>query len=203
VATVVSVSVDLVGTMRVPVSVDQLVATARDTLGQLLGLGAVPVIEVIAGRRYDQGRLVDPGRRLGADEMRSTVIGEDVLGPIVEFVTADGDGARLMVFDHCGLDDLDDSHDVPDVVDACFSPHRTCVGVVMATALALAAAGLGGGEFVDIEIMMLRPPVARPDRVIELTALHGGESGFGERCERYMRQFAHLGGWPRAVHLTG
>lgn len=204
-------SVDLVGTMRAPVRLDVLVTSAHEVLARLLGLKTPPGIEVIAGRRYDQGRLVDAGRRLSPDEMRSIMIGEHVRGPLFErpstchfeFETADGDGARLMEFDPCGLSDPDDAPEARNAVEACFSPHRTCAGVVMATALALAAAELGGGDFVDIEIMMLRPPVSRPDHVIELTRLPP-DSGldFAKCCEHYMRQFAHLNGWPDTVNLS-
>ncbi|MEN3608400.1 hypothetical protein AAH979_02555 [Plantactinospora sp. ZYX-F-223] len=42
-------------------------------------------------------------------------------------------------------------------VRAVSSSYRTCVSVVVATALALAAAVLTGGEFGDEEIRMLRP----------------------------------------------
>jgi hypothetical protein len=143
--------------------------------------------------------------------MRSVVIGEHIPGPLAdrpsaghfECETTDGDGARLMVVDHCGLADLDDLHRALDAVDVCVSPHRTCVGLAVATALALAAAKLGNGDFIDIEIMMLQPPVSRPDRVIELTKLPDNGSDFVERCERYMRQFVHLNGWPRTVRLIG
>jgi hypothetical protein len=189
-------SVDLVGTMRGAVRLDELVTTARETLGQLLGLTETPIIEVTAGRRYEQGRLVDRGHRLSADEMLSDVVDEceRQSAGCLEFTTADGDGARLLVFE--------ESLTTPDAVDACFSPHRTCVGVVVATALALAAARLGGGDFVDVEIMMLQPPVAQPDRVIQLTRLADSELDFAQRCESYLRQFTHLRGWPRDVRLT-
>jgi hypothetical protein len=35
------------------------------------------------------------------------------------------------------------------------SSTRTCAGVVLATAIALGAASARGGEFVDVEIVML------------------------------------------------
>lgn len=191
-ATVPRVTVDLVGTMRTPISLDELVTAAGETLRRLLGLAAVPVIEVIDG-----------GHRLSAPELRSAVIGGHVPGPLFEqsiarrfdFETPGGDGARLMVYDRCH------DQDEHDVVDACFSPQRTCTGVVVATALALAAAELGGGEFVDINIMMLEPPVSEPDQVIELTRLPDTGSDFGDRCERYLRQFANLAGWPPSATL--
>lgn len=83
-------------------------------------------------------------------------------------------------------------------IEAIFTPTRTCVGVVSATALALAAASCGGGEFFD-EITMLQPPEPDVRRVIERTRLADRGTTFADRCERYMRQFGHLNGWPSDV----
>jgi hypothetical protein len=208
VATVARVSVDIIATMRTPVALDQLVAAARETLRQLLGLEAAPVIEVFA-----DWRRADTRRRLGAEEMRSTLIGERIPGPVLKrpstcdfaFETVDGDGAWLMVADWTGIEELggsDGSEEIVDWTDAIFSPHRTCVGVMMATALALAAASCGGGAFVDDQIRMLEPAVTQPDRVIELTRSPDRGTDFARRCERYLRQFPRLQGWPRDISLA-
>ena len=86
-------------------------------------------------------------------------------------------------------------------VEAVFSPYRTCVGVVAATSLALAAARGSGGEFVDIEVGLLEEqPVSDPAEFIAMTRLaRSGRDGFEARCEAYLRQFANLRGWPRDV----
>lgn len=62
-------SVDFVGTMHAPVPLDALVTTARETLARLLGLRAIPVIDVIADRRFDQGALLT---RDGASVIRNS-----------------------------------------------------------------------------------------------------------------------------------
>lgn len=87
------------------------------------------------------------------------------------------------------------------MVDAVFSPTRTCVGVVLPTALSLAAADRGCGDFVDLEIRMLEPGELDPARFVGRTRLAESETGFDVQCERFMRQFTRLAGWPRDVSL--
>ncbi|MFB4283445.1 hypothetical protein ACBJ59_49645 [Nonomuraea sp. MTCD27] len=79
-------------------------------------------------------------------------------------------------------------------IEAIFTPTRTCVGVVSATALALAAESCSGGTFVDDEIMMLQPTAPDAHRVVERTRLTHSGTTFEHCCERYMRQFEHLNG---------
>lgn len=203
-------SVDLVGTMHAPVPLDVLVASAQETLAQLLGLKAVPVIDVIADRRFDQGRLVDVGRRLPHRELGAVLVGERVPSSAGESpserdfdfcVAGSKDTVRLIVFDPRELLDHEAPHEQREPVEAVFSPPRTCVGVVTAAALALAAGSLGDGEFVDAEIRMLESPESDPARMIELTRLAGRGDDFAARCELFLRQFARLNGWPPDVRL--
>jgi hypothetical protein len=70
--------------------------------------------------------------------------------------------------------------------------------VVLATAIALGAASASGGEFVDMEIVMLDGVAWDPARFIELARLTDGAGDFDARCEQFMRQFPHLNGWPKA-----
>jgi hypothetical protein len=200
-------TVDLVGTVRVPISLEELVTSTRETLGRLLGINDPPEIEVFADRQYDDEGVVHPGRRLGPSELRSTMIGKHHHGARFEpsirrrfnLETSTGDGASLMVFDHCGVE----GHTGPvKPLDATFSPVRTCVGVVVTTALALTAATLGRGRFDDINIFLLEPPEEDPERVVALTRLPDTGQDFSRRCERYMRQFAGQNGWPPAVDST-
>ncbi|MGW6930404.1 hypothetical protein ACWGE0_10080 [Lentzea sp. NPDC054927] len=156
-------TVDLVGTMQVSISLQELVAAGRETLGRLLGIDDPPGISVYVDRHYADGNVV------------------------------------LMVFDHCGKEGYDGPQKR---VDATFTPARTCAGVVLATALALAAAERGDGEFIDINIWMLLPPEDEPERAIERSKLPDRGQDFGQRCARYMRQFTHLEGWPPDPHST-
>ncbi|MFM9588115.1 hypothetical protein ACKI1J_01255 [Streptomyces scabiei] len=205
-------SVDLVGTTYTSVPLDGLVRAAEETLARLLGLTAAPVIDVVADRGIEQGRVVDEGRRLSRRERGTELIGERVRGCDDEtagerdlgfLVAGYEDIVRLLVFDpgempgHEGHVAADGQHEP---VEAIFSPSRTCVGVVTATALALAAADLGGGEFVDAEIRMLPSREPHPGRMIERTQLRDRGDDFAARCERFVRQFARLNGWPRTVH---
>lgn len=197
------VSVDVVGTMRRPVGLGVLVETAQRMLARLLGMEGAPSIEVFADRRYEEGRRVDAGHRLTGEALEAVLIGNHLPGPVLERPTLHfefeipetGDGVWLMVIDH--------SEQPAEPVDAIFSPCRTCAGVVLATVLALAAAEQGGGEFLDEEIRMLRPPITDPRQVIEHTRLQDERDDFAARCRRYMRQFPQLGGWPRDASMAG
>ncbi|WP_318810484.1 hypothetical protein [Streptomyces scabiei] len=204
-------SVDLVGTTHTPVPPGGLVLAAEETSARLLGLTAAPVIDVLADRRVEQGRVVDAGRRLSRRERGTEPIGERVGGSADERTGERGPGflvagyediVRLLVFDpsdvpgHEGHRAADGQREP---VEAVCSPSRTCVGVVTATALAPAVAALGGGEFVDAEIRMMPSREPRPGRMIERTGLPDWGDDFTARCERFMRQFARLNGRPRTV----
>ncbi|MEU3646161.1 hypothetical protein AB0E59_22450 [Lentzea sp. NPDC034063] len=185
-------TVDLWATMHTPISLEELVTGARDTTGRLLGIDDPPAVHVFADPQWGDAGLVYAGRRLDSAEQRSLVVAEhDRDAPAdrssrrwFRFTTSAGGSAVAVAFDH---------------VEPSFGPERTCAGVVVATALALTAAERGGGEFVDITIFMLEPPEPSPQRVVELTRLPDRGPDFGPRCERYLRQFAGLDGWPPAV----
>jgi hypothetical protein len=59
-------------------------------------------------------------------------------------------------------------------IEAVVSPTRTCVGVVVATAVALGAAIASGGRFVDTEIGMLGRHEWDPARFIDRARLRNG-----------------------------
>ncbi|WP_433315775.1 hypothetical protein ACQP0U_03705 [Micromonospora sp. CA-269861] len=195
-------SVDLEATLARPISLAELVNAARATLAELLGVDTTPELSVFADRRYEQGRRVAAGRRLDAAELRSTTIGDPIErrpnglpGSIhLEIDVADSaDGVWLLVMDH--------EPETGGNPEAVFSPYRTCVGVVVALALALAVADRTGGQFTDDQIRLLRPGQTHPRQVITATRLPPEPGEFTQRCERYLRQFAHLGGWPRTVSM--
>lgn len=208
-------SVDIVGTFRKPVRLDVFVATAHAILVELLGTPDVPDIELHADRQYRQGKVIEWGRRLTRTELAARMIGEPMPGPLWQrhsdlvlnaHFSGFPDGALLFMMDYRGLYDdepgeVDAVERASDSVQAVISPHRTCLGVLMATTLGLAAATTGEGDFVSIEIRMLEPPELNPARMIELTRLTGGDGDFAARCERFLRQFSILRGWPADVSL--
>ena len=69
--------------------------------------------------------------------------------------------------------------------------------MTVATGLALAAAPLSHGEYLDEEIRMLWPALHEPGQVITRTRLPKSSDDFTAQCEKYLRQFSHLNGWPQ------
>ncbi|MCO1593791.1 hypothetical protein M8C17_01275 [Micromonospora sp. RHAY321] len=195
-------SIDLEASLPRPVPLAAVLTAARNTLTELLGVDATPGLSVVVDRRYEQGRRIAVGRRLGGSELLSTTIG-DPIDPesngspgAIHYeidITGCNDGVWLMVMDHAPEGGSE--------VEAVFSPYRTCVSVVVATAMALAVADLGGGEFIDDQIQMLRPGHTDPRHVVKVTRLPRDQGEFPARCERYLRQFPHLGDWPRDVSM--
>ena len=53
------------------------------------------------------------------------------------------------------------------------------------------------GRYVDGQIKMVPYDLSDPGTVIARTRLRAPVGDFGARCEQYLRQFPHLGGWPR------
>jgi hypothetical protein len=203
------VSVDLDATVYADVRLDVMLSSARDVLRDLVGAETVPKVSVVADRRYLAGRRIGVGRfipdhDLAALSIRAATSEADPEWHStlrLEFEVPTGDGVWLLVMDGPYDPRADDaasvSLDGPHVTSACFSPYRTCVGVVLATALALATAEHGQGDFFDEEIRMLRPPATSPAQFVESTRLRPSSGHLPELCERYMRQFGHLGGWPQ------
>jgi hypothetical protein len=181
------VSIDLEATLRTPITLALLIDRARTVLSDLLGGVEVPDIAVMTDYRR--------ARRLGPAGLSAAVIGEPIepdeggLSGSIFYdieVTTTSDAIRLMVIDFIGEASIDDDR------HAVFSPSRTCVGVTVATGLALAAAQLADGEFVDDEIRMLTPPVREPDEFIGRTRLSGPADAFAVQCVKYARQFPAL-----------
>jgi len=196
-------SVDIVATLAEPVTLDAVLRSGRQILFDLLGVAA-PDLVVVADRQYQQSRRIGEGRRLVEAELRATTIGhripaaENSFAESIHFeidVPATGDGVFLMAIDHQG-DGLDDGR------HAVFAPYRTCVGVGVAVALGLATARLGHGQYIDEQIKMVSPTENDPEDIIHRTRLSGKGEDFAVQCEKYVRQFRHLNGWPqdRAMH---
>lgn len=196
-------SVDLAATLRQPITLAAMLERTRTILSDLLGIARVPDLEIFVDRQYQQGVRTTPGRCLDAAELAAAVIGDPIAPDATDLddgahfeidVPTTGDQVRLMVID------LHDEEFGEDRLHrhALFSPCRSCVGVAVATCLALAVAQLARGEYLDDEICMLRPGVRETDRVIDRTRLSEGGSDFAAQCEKYLRQFPDLNGWPPA-----
>ncbi|MFP3964298.1 hypothetical protein SMC26_18405 [Actinomadura fulvescens] len=193
-------SVDVVAELPRPVSLASVMGCAAGALTELLGLDRAPEMTVFEGWRTENDSKAPPRRSLTGEDLEATMIGvrippeEGQTAGSVEFeigLAGKEDRAFAMVIDLTGVQGAEPR------VEAVVSPTRTCVGVVLATSVALGAATVSGGAFVDIEIAMLDARDWDPGRFIEAARLTGGAGPFEERCERFMRQFAGLGGWPR------
>ena len=185
------VSVDLFATVQEPVSIVTVVDAAHATMRELLGLDSLPAVEVFVDPRYEQGHRLDPGRRMSEADQASDMIGGRMSAGHFEFrLSGRGDTARFFAVEDEGM------------VDAVFSPTRTCAGVVVATVLSLAAARRGCGRFVDLEIRMIEPAEPDSEAFVARTRLASRGTGFGARCELFMRQFERLNGWPQDVSLA-
>lgn len=188
---VARMSVDLCATVPEPISLATVLAAANTAMRELLSLESAPAIAVFAAPRYEQGRRVHPGLPCSAEILANDTIGGRMSAEQYDFrLTGRADLARFVVEQDDGM------------VDAVFSPTRTCVGVVLATALSLAAADHGCGEFLDLEIRMIDPPESEPTIFTERTRLKERGADFDSQCERYIRQFTRLDGWPREVSLA-
>jgi hypothetical protein len=185
-------SVDLYATLPRPVSMATVIDTASTTLTELLALAAPPKLCVTGFAVYDHGEIVQPGRRLAAPELRAMTLGVPGEGQHVQ-VAVGRDPVWLMDGEYHPHGD--------DGFVLTVSPARTSVGVVLAMSVALAAAMVAGGEFIDDEIRMLRPPERNPRSVVDRTRLRTARPDLATACEEYMRPFPHLGGWPEVVTL--
>jgi hypothetical protein len=196
------VSVNFVVSVREPVALATVVQTTSHTLRTLLAIAEVPELTLVDGREYSRGVQTDAGHVLQDDALSATTIGE----PIPPDSADEGVGTRFFEMDAAGFSErtlvmLSDTHmaewaEEDDPVEAVVSPSRTCVGVVLAIGLGLAAAITGQGEIVHDEIHMLRPPIEDPVTFIERTRLAKPGEDFAHQCERFMRQFPLLNNWP-------
>lgn len=182
-------SLDFQARIRRPLRLADLVAGARRVEADLLGLADVPAPVLRAGRRYEWGRLVDPGRPLGDDDLRSILVGPGVPDPLVEAVdNVDAEAASLVAI-------------MPTAAGGgglVFSPARRPEAVVTGLALALAAAIDGGGRFVDDDLQLAVAAGVDdgdPRGFVAATRLSPRSTTVAEAAVAYLRQFAHLAGW--------
>jgi hypothetical protein len=152
-------SVDVAAELPVPVSLAAVLEEAGNVLRALLGLDSEPPeLAIVDGWCVEDHMRVSSGRPLSAEDLANTVIGgripldDEGIGGSVAFevdLVRGEDRAFVMVIDHT------DVIGAAPRIQAVVSPTRTCVGVVLAIAVALGAASASGGEFVDVEIVIL------------------------------------------------
>ena len=179
-------SLEFQARIRRPLPLGDLVAGARGVEADLLGLTDVPAPVLVAGRRRDAGRVVDAGRPLGEDDLRSILVGPGVPDPLVEAVDDEAGPLVVVMPTAAGGGGL------------VFSPVRRPGAVVTALALALAAAIEGGGRFVDDDLQLA---VAAgidgddPAAFVAATRLPPRSGTVADAVGAYLRQFEHLAGW--------
>jgi hypothetical protein len=203
---VAAVAVDVSSCFGGPVSLAAVVDRVADVLSALLGidLEAVPDVLVSDGWASSEGEW----QALDRSVLENLIVGGPLSQQCQELAFTihidDLAGAAwLMITDHA-----DDHEPSPEIVGHA-SPQRTCVGVVLAIAVVLGIGIASGGKLhEDRQIPMadlVEEPVDDPDRFIEFTRMSASDRDddrvFGLRCERFLRQFPRLGGWPRDVSL--
>ncbi|MFG1608057.1 hypothetical protein [Actinoplanes sp. NPDC049265] len=181
-------SLDFQARIRRPLPLSDLVTGARRVEADLLGLAEVPAPALVAGRRREWGRVVDPGRPLDQAGLRSTLVGPGVPDPLVEAVGAAAEPLVVILPTAAGGGGL------------VFSPARRAAAVVTGLALALAAAIAGGGRFVDDDLQLVATTGGDgdPESFIAATRLPTRDGGVAEAARVYLGQFEHVAGW----HLT-
>jgi hypothetical protein len=169
-----------------PLRLSDLVAGATRIEAELLGLAEVPAPRLVAGRTRDRGRVADPGRPVGPDDLQATLVGPGVPDPGVEVIDDDGDGLVVIMPTAAGGGGL------------VLTPARKPDAVVTGLALALAAAIDGGGRFVDDDLQLAVASGIEdedPAAFIEATRLPPQAGTVAEATASYLRQFEHLAGW--------
>jgi len=188
-----------------------VVDRVADVLSALLALKPRAVPDVLVSRGWAVGDA--PWQALDRAALENLIVGGPLSrdsgdGDSLAFtIHIDGvaDPAWLMIIEQTRDDDpspqiLGDAH-----------PARTCVGVVLAIAVVLAIGIASNGKLgEDWQIPMtdfVDDLLDEPERFIELTRMpvSGGpaDEGLPARCERFLRRFPRLGGWPREVRLSG
>jgi hypothetical protein len=204
------VSVDLVAELPARVSLAAALEQARDVLRTLLSLDSEPPELAVSNGWRVENHWVSSGRLLSPRDLANTVIGQRIPrgdgqdgeivwgGYVTFFVDLAGgrDRALVRVCDFTGLE-RGTKFSTELGIEMIVSPTRTCVGVVLGTAIAVGAASASGGDFIDMEIHMLDEASWDPGEFIELARLTDGAGDFAARCEQFMRQFPCLDGWPK------
>lgn len=191
------VSVDVGATISKSFPLWDLAAATGEVFGELAGTHAPEAVAAV-GRRYEQGVEVEPGSLVAPDS--PVCVGDfatlsDPDRSVQHFeleLRGHPDRVLALVVDHEELGWGGNG------VTVDFSPHRTPVGVLLAVAAALASATVGSGEFVDLNIRFVDPPLSDPRTFIQRCRLERGDQPLASSALAWVRQFEHLGGWPPA-----
>ena len=187
---------DLSATISTGFTLSALTLAAGELVGELAGTDAPEVLAVV-GRRYHRGVEIDPGA--AAPPGACIRVGD--LGPSGAHRSVDRfdlelrsppDRARVRVVDHGRRGRGGDG------TTMAISPQRTPVGVLLATAAALAAATVGEGEFVDLDLRLVDPPITDPQAFVDRTRLQPTDLPLAAAALAWVRRFEHLGAWPPA-----
>ena len=139
----------------------------------------------MAGCRRESGRVVDAGRTLDEDGLRSILVGHGVTDPRAEVVDHAGPLVVIMPTAARGG-------------GLVFFPVRRPDAVLTGLALALAAAIEGSGRFVDDDLRLAAAvgiDDEDPAAFVAATRLPPRSGTVAEAVGAYLRQFSHLEGW--------
>ncbi|MGI5268601.1 hypothetical protein ACQEUU_05575 [Nonomuraea sp. CA-218870] len=183
---------------------------ATRTMKSLLEMSVVPAMAIVVDREYQQGIPRSMGRALNDNELHALIIGESIpreptddLGGSLFFeveIAGHRDQAWLHIFDNPWFLEFDDEGALP-AIEAIVSPTRTVVGVVVSLSVALGVAIASAGRVVQDEIKLMPSDFDDFESFIAEYGLKGGGGNFVDRCERFLRQFPQLNGWPRVVSM--
>jgi hypothetical protein len=180
------VSLDFQASISRPLRLSDLVAGATRVEAELLGLADVPPPRLVIGRTWEWGRVADPGRPVGPDDLEATLVGPGIPDAGVAVIDDDGDGLVVIMPTAAGGGGL------------VLSPVRRPGPVVTGLALALAAALDGGGRFVDDDLQLAVAAGVEdedPAAFIAATRLPPQNATLAEATAGYLGQFEHLAGW--------
>jgi hypothetical protein len=180
-------SVDFEATVSTPFSVAALVAAARATVAELVGLPVVPAPRVFLGRVRVSGRVTNAGREPRPGELNTLMLGGgpgsrlpeiDIVDPagddlVVPFESWSGSGGSRVIF----------------------SPRRDREGIVWGLGFAIAAARLGSGRLVDDDLRLTDPPITDPDAFVAATRRPPHPGPFADAIREFLAQFDAVRGW--------
>ena len=175
-------AVDVIAVVQRPLTLERLLARAREVVRDLLGGVELPPVTVALDRTRVMGRVAAPGHVASEEELRETL-----LGP--RGVRAGHDGTIDLV-DEDGVDVLnifDSPRNRPWRV--VFLPRRDPAGLVLGLAFAIAAALEGAGTVISDDLALMNSPIEEPHELVAATRLPLGQRSFEDASVAYLDQF--------------